>query len=58
VLPSVQSARLRARTGRTGILASAARDGLAETIGVSSGAIFRVTRDEGRALQVIDVPCR
>jgi len=47
---------LKERPGRTGILASiqtTARDGLAGTAGVSGGAISRVTRGDGRALQVI-----
>jgi len=73
VFPSVQSVRLRGRTGRTavqylkgrpgrtGILASiqtTARDGLAGTTGASGGAIFRVTPDDGRALYVPGGPYR
>jgi len=46
---------------QTGILASiwmTARNGWAGPVGVSGGAIFRVTQIDGRALQVIGEDCR
>jgi len=62
VIPSVQSVRLLVRTGRTAVTERApATDGYlrarpddspgrAGTAGVSGGAIFPVTPDDGRAL--------
>jgi len=44
---------LKGRPGLTGILASVwttAQDGLGGTVGVSGGAIFPVTPDDGQAL--------
>ena len=58
---SVQSVRIQVRTERTGILTSVqmtSRDGEAGSLGVSGGAIFRVTPDDGRALQEIGEDCR
>ena len=66
VNPSVQSVRLLARTGRTAVPGRApgtdrylgavritARDGRAGPADVAGGAIFRVTPDDRRALQII-----